>query len=424
MNALNSAAIPLKVKAGWLASCDVDSRNKKPIANLANVMLALRRDPALLDTVAYDQMARMAMLTREMPSGGQAGALCEPRPLTDQDASALQEYLQRLGLARVSRDTVFQALEARAHERAFHPVQDYLRGLRWDGTKRLHNWLTYYLGAEATPYTGAVGRMFLIAMVARVMRPGCKVDHLLVLEGPQGAKKSTACAIMGGAWFSDAMPDITHGKDASAHLNGKWLIEVGELHALGKAEATLLKAFITRTTERYRPAYGRMEVVQDRQCVFIATTNESTYLKDTTGGRRFWPVKVGEIDTDALKHDRDQLFAEALLAFDNREPWWPDATFERDVIVPEQEDRTEEDPWEEAIKGSLRAASDRHPGRSCRTGPRLRDGRDRHPTDAAHHRHLRPLGHQGSTRTGRGGDAGSSHDDHGTTAANGGHCPS
>jgi predicted P-loop ATPase len=252
-------------------------------------------------------------------------------------------------MGRVSKETVFQALDLRAHECAFHPVRDYLSALHWDGQPRLSDWLTYYLGAELTPYTRAVGRMFLIAMVARVFNPGCKADHLLVLEGPQGVRKSTACGIMGGQWYSDSLPDIREGKDAAAHLNGKWLIEVGEMHALGRAEAALLKSFLTRTTERYRPAYGRMEVVHDRQCVFIATTNEGVYLKDATGGRRFWPVKVGAIDTDALALDRNQLFAEAVTAFRNRETWWPDTTFEREHIAPEQEERFEGDAWEQAI---------------------------------------------------------------------------
>lgn len=342
----------------WTADFLADEKGT-PVPNLANAMIALRAAADVRDALAYDEMLCAPILLGPLPdvAGSNSDAVEAPRPVRDTDVTQLQEWLQHLGLRKIGKDTLHSAVDLRAQERAFHPVRDYLDGLVWDGMPRLAGWLPRYLGAEATPYVDGIGRMFFVSLVARIYDPGCKCDYMLVLEGPQGARKSTACTILGGPWFSDSLPDVTAGKDVAQHLVGKWLIEVGELSALSKAESAHLKAFVTRTVERYRPSYGRKEVIQPRQCVFIGTTNQSAYLRDETGGRRFWPVKVSHVDTDALTRDRDQLYAEAVAAYRQGAVWWPDAAFEREHIRPQQDARYEADAWEEIIEREVRGLS-------------------------------------------------------------------
>jgi len=342
---------PIGNDPSWFDQC-VLSDTWKPLPVLASALAALRVE--MPDTFAYDEMMRAPMLMRALRGDNNF----TPRPVTDIDVGIVQMRLQHLGLKKLSKDVAHQAVDVRAHERCFHPVRDYLDGLQWDGTARLNGLFQTYFGAEGTDYVKAIGPMFLISMVARVIKPGCKVDYMLILEGPQGTLKSAACRLLGGAWFSDNLPDIGGGKDVQQHLRGKWLIEVGEMHAMNKAETTLLKTFITRQEENYRPSFGRKEVLEPRQCIFVGTTNHETYLRDETGNRRFWPIKTTILDTESLERDRDQLFAEAVVRFHNNERWWPDKAFEDEYIKPEQDTRFEVDAWEEPVALFLQARNE------------------------------------------------------------------
>jgi hypothetical protein len=320
---------------GWIERCQQDDSGH-PIANLANVLIGLRTEMA--NRFAFDEMRCSIVFSKDK------------LPLTDVDIINVQEWAQVAGLRRISKETVHDGITAVAHLHGYHPIQDYLNGLKWDRVPRLDGWLVKYLGAEDGEYTVKAGTMFLISMVARIFKPGCKVDYMLVLESDQGEEKSKVCrALAGNDYFSDNLPPIEH-KDASQHLRGKWLIEIAEMHRFDKAETALLKSFITRQEERYRPPFGRVEVFEPRRCCFIGTTNKIVYLKDETGGRRFWPVKITAIDIEGLKSARDQLFAEAVQRFRGGERWWPDRDFELDHMKPEQDARFEDDAWEDLIR--------------------------------------------------------------------------
>lgn len=337
----------------------VKNRDDKIIPNLANA--------CLLTSQAFPGTFRLNTLTGKTevhtalpsPITGQPMAQDGPRELVDSDYTAVSAALARSHGLSFSIQQISAAIEATAQENAYHPIRDYLNGLTWDGVPRLEHWLHDFLGAEDNEYTAGVGRLFMIAMVARIMRPGCKNDYVLILEGAQGIRKSSACRVLaGGRYFSDALPPIRDAsKDLSQHLSGKWLIEMAEMSATSRADAEALKAFLTRTQETYRPAYGRNEVTQPRQCVFIGTTNRDTYLRDATGDRRFWPVKCGTdgqpCDIDGLRDHRDQLFAEAFHLYQRGEKWWPDSDFEAQYIRPQQAERFECDPWEEMIAAHI-----------------------------------------------------------------------
>lgn len=335
---------------GWLERLRRDERGRV-IPDLANILIALRGEQLMVEAAAFSEMMHHSILTKEWPHLPDAKPVQPPpREITDDDITRLQEWLQRMGMPRIGRDVVGQAIEAFAREHRFHPVRDWLNSLEWDGIKRIDRWLFVYFGAEAEDndaidYVEAIGKMFLTAMVARVFKPGCQCDYMLVLEGDQGILKSSACRVLAGEYFSDGLPENIASKDARQHLRGKWLVEVSELAAYSKAETEAIKAFITRREERYRPPFGRHDVAEPRQCVFVGTTNQEVYIKDPTGGRRYWPVKCSTIDVEGLREVRDQLFAEAVLAFKRGERWWPTPEDEAKFFKPQQEKRQEDDPW-------------------------------------------------------------------------------
>lgn len=188
--------------------------------------------------------------------------------------------------------------------------------------------------------------------VARINEPGSKADHCLIAEGPQGGGKSTAFRYVAEPWFTDDIADLGT-KDASLATIGAWVIELSELDAMSRAEFSRIKAFISRTTDRFRPPYGRRVIESPRQCVFVGTVNHAEYLRDETGGRRFWPVTCGQIDLEGLRRDRDQLWAEATARYRQGERWWLEETNAIEAAKEEQEARYSADPWEQPIADYL-----------------------------------------------------------------------
>lgn len=295
--------------------------------------------------LAFDELQERTVLLQPIAVEGVSAS---PGTWNDARLRVAALWLQRARSKAPSMEIVDHAIKMVAEKRRFHPVRDYLAGLRWDGVPRISRWLVDHCGADDSAYTQGVGRAWLISAVARAMHPGCKVDHVLILQGAQGLGKSTMFKVLAGAdWFSDS--EIKFGdKDAMQRLRGKWMIELPELGALNRAEVSDVKAFITSTHDDYRASYGRNDERYPRTCVFGGTTNDAKFLKDTTGNRRFWVVQCRKADWCAIESLRDQLWAEAMTAYRNGEQWWLTADLEQ-AAAEEQSQWEAEDSWEQAI---------------------------------------------------------------------------
>lgn len=270
------------------------------------------------------------------------------------------------------KDTMARALELASERNTYHPVKEYLEGLVWDRKKRLDKWLVKHARAEDSEYVRAIGRMWMISAVARIYEPGCQVDYVLIIEGAQrGGKSSLMRALCRDKeWFLETTVELGT-KDAYQMIRAKWIIELAELDSLTRGEFTRTKAFITSKIDSYRKSYGREVIDVLRGCVFGGTVNDEEYLKDESGGGRWWPffcpaTQEDRLDTGALEAIRDQLWAEAVCRYKRGEKWHPESPELIVAMRAEQEKRRQQDPWEELISDILRSKKAQKNGISVR----------------------------------------------------------
>lgn len=302
-----------------------------------NICLYLRCHETFAGRLKYDDMALSPLLDNER--------------VTDELLGRLREQLERMDLV-VGLDTLSHAVYTVSSECRFHPVREYLDSLKWDGVPRISRFATLYLGCdERDPLDDDLCYRWLISAVARTYQPGCKADCILVLCGPQGARKSSALSALGGMWFSDSPIDISN-KDSVMQIRSAWLYELAEIDAItSKKDASAVKAFVSVSKDRIRPPYGRTVDEYPRQSVFCGSTNKTDFLHDETGSRRFWIVPIDSmaaIDVPKITHDRDQLWAEAVDAYRKGIQWWLG-----EVSDEARADRANGflsiDPWEHAV---------------------------------------------------------------------------
>jgi predicted P-loop ATPase len=332
----------------WMDDLKFDACGRvRPL--LTNLILFLRHHPKWQGVLAFDEFNVKVVIRNRPPWGVEPVTV----PWTDHHESLTRSWFQQEDIAPGQGD-VARAVQAAARHNPVHPVRDYFDGLKWDGTARLDGWLVTYLHADDTPYTRAIGPRFLISAVARIYHPGCKVDHMLVLEGPQGKQKSEAlrALVVNDTWFTDHLSHVS-SKDAMLEIAGVLLVEIAELDALTKATSSAVKAYLTKRADRFRPPYGKHVVQVPRQCVFAGTINPPAggYLQDPTGARRIWPVRShGTIDREGIERDRDMLWAEAIERYKARAPWWLETPEIEALATAEQKARFKTDVWKEPIE--------------------------------------------------------------------------
>lgn len=327
----------------WVLELACDRKNNN-LPTIDNCMKIYTNDKGLKGKLAYNLFTRRHALTGVVPWDKNT----EEREWTDTDDAGLRHYTENVYGIK-SQSAVKDAWTLVSMNNSFHPVQDYLNSLEWDGTKRVETLFIDYLGAEDNTYTRAVTRKTLAAAVARIFVPGIKYDDVLVLVGRQGCGKSFIIHKLGRKWFSDTLTTV-QGKEAYEQLQGFWIIEIAELSALRRNEVEAVKHFTAKSEDAYRAAYGHHTEIRKRQCIFIGTTNQHEFLRDQTGNRRFYPIDthpenaVKNVFEDLTDYEVDQMWAEAVQIYKSGEKIYMDTKELKELAKQEQDSHFEESP--------------------------------------------------------------------------------
>jgi predicted P-loop ATPase len=323
----------------WMKELDYDKKGTL-LSTIDNIVKIMENDPHLSSNLQYDLFENRPVFTRRLPWRSVTFA---DRYLTDRDADNMEHYIETVyGLTTGKLE---KALSVIYERHKFHPVRDYLDTLSWDEQERVDTLFIDYMGAEDNEYTRAVARKMLVAAVARVMRPGIKFDNMAVTVGPQGIGKSSLFARLGRHWFSDSFTTM-QGKEAYEQLQGVWIIEVAELSGMKKQEVETVKHYVSKCEDRFRVAYGKRIENFPRQCIFFGSTNKADFLRDSTGNRRFWPIRTGnpkkDLFTELTKTEVDQIWAEAVVLYEQGEPLYLPKELEA-IAMEVQEQHSERD---------------------------------------------------------------------------------
>lgn len=330
----------------WVRQLEINS-NGIPLKSSKNVRIVLENDSALKGKIRMDVFSDLIIGIAPLPwppRNTEEGVF----QWRDDDDSGLRDYLQ--GVLGFRTEGIIQdglTLCARKHQ--YNPVTEYLNGLKWDGVPRLDTLFIDYLGAADTAYTRAVTRKSFTAAVARAMLPGVKYDTMPVLTGAQGLGKTSLIQKMGLQWFNNSIESF-EGKEAAELLQGVWIVEIGEMGAYSRSDVKIIKGFLSRTEDSYRAAYARKTEKHPRRCVFFGTSNDDQYLKDPTGGRRFWPIDCGVVRPsksvfEHLDDEIDHLWAEAVMRWRMGESLILQSELEAEA-KRQQELHAEVDPWD------------------------------------------------------------------------------